>query len=53
MLKLVNSQVVRKDNKYVVQKYIGKCELVANSFADCLLNPSSAKPRYTLPLQTV
>ena len=24
MLKLVSSQVVRKDNKYVVQKYIGK-----------------------------
>lgn len=23
MLKLVNSQVVRKDNKYVVQKYMG------------------------------
>lgn len=24
MLKLVNSQVVKKDSKYVVQKYIGK-----------------------------
>ena len=26
MLKLVNSQVVRKDNKYVVQKYMGRSE---------------------------
>ena len=32
MLKLVNSQVVRKDNKYVVQKYMGRSETKQSAF---------------------
>ena len=31
MTKLVSSQVVRKDNKYVVQKYMGKSRSVPDS----------------------
>ena len=31
MTKLVSSQVVRKDNKYVVQKYMGKSRSVPGS----------------------
>ena len=36
MLKLVSSQIVKKDSKYVVQKYIGKSRSSSSTMSTCL-----------------